>query len=199
MLGHRCYDILCGRDIFGNRYCGPACPVAEQARRHPDEPIRPFLADVRDASGKVRRLKIATFPVASGGPATAALAHVLRDPAGHSSGLERDLAKSAPQRRPRRDRTSEMERPAGALTDREQETLRRMSQGASTLRIARDMRISPVTVRNHIARILSKLHVHTKLAAVAYAYRHGLIDRIGPASGREANRPEERRRRGARR
>ena len=35
--------------------------------------------------------------------------------------------------------------------------------------------ISPVTVRNHIQNLLHKLDVHTKLAAVVFAYRHELI------------------------
>jgi DNA-binding NarL/FixJ family response regulator len=32
-----------------------------------------------------------------------------------------------------------------------------------------------VTVRNHVQSILHKLDVHTKLAAVAFAYQHELI------------------------
>ena len=50
-----------------------------------------------------------------------------------------------------------------------------MARGLATTVIAEQLFISPVTVRNHIARILSKLDVHTKLAAVAFAYRNGLI------------------------
>jgi hypothetical protein len=50
-----------------------------------------------------------------------------------------------------------------------------MAQGFTTDGIAEDLFISPVTVRNHIAKILSKLDVHTKLAAVAFAYQNGLV------------------------
>ena len=35
--------------------------------------------------------------------------------------------------------------------------------------------ISTATVRNHIQRILKKLHCHTRLAAVMQATREGLI------------------------
>src|SRR5262249_56446311 len=62
-----------------------------------------------------------------------------------------------------------------ALTDREQEILRRLARGMSTDAIAKELFISTVTVRNHVARILGKLEVHTKLAAVAFAYQHGLV------------------------
>jgi DNA-binding CsgD family transcriptional regulator len=45
----------------------------------------------------------------------------------------------------------------------------------STSTISRKLFISPVTVRNHIQNLLHKLDVHTKLAAVVFAYRHDLI------------------------
>jgi DNA-binding NarL/FixJ family response regulator len=61
------------------------------------------------------------------------------------------------------------------LTKRELEILRLMARGTPTSVIADQMFIAPVTVRNHIARILQKLDVHSKLAAVAFAYRNRLI------------------------
>jgi two-component system nitrate/nitrite response regulator NarL len=70
-------------------------------------------------------------------------------------------------------RTSEGE--PVALTAREQEVLRCLARGLSTAAIARKLSISPVTVRNHIQSILQRLDVHSKLAAVVYAYRHDLI------------------------
>jgi two-component system nitrate/nitrite response regulator NarL len=42
----------------------------------------------------------------------------------------------------------------------------------STAGIAKKLAIAPVTVRNHIQSILQRLDVHSKLAAVVYAYRH---------------------------
>lgn len=61
------------------------------------------------------------------------------------------------------------------LTDRELEILRLLAAGSSTAAIARKLSISPTTVRNHVQRILTKLHVHSRLAAVALAYAEGLI------------------------
>jgi DNA-binding NarL/FixJ family response regulator len=61
------------------------------------------------------------------------------------------------------------------LTSREKEILRCLAQGMSTSAISRKLYISPVTVRNHIQNLLHKLDVHTKLAAVVFAYRHNLI------------------------
>ena len=49
--------------------------------------------------------------------------------------------------------------------------------GARTDAIARRLSISTVTVRNHSQRVLRKLGVHSRLAAVAHGYREGLIER----------------------
>jgi DNA-binding NarL/FixJ family response regulator len=61
------------------------------------------------------------------------------------------------------------------LTGREKEVLHCLAEGLSTKAIAAKYFIAPVTVRNHVQSILHKLDVHTKLAAVAFAYQHELI------------------------
>jgi DNA-binding NarL/FixJ family response regulator len=61
------------------------------------------------------------------------------------------------------------------LTDRELEILGLLAAGSSTAAIAKDLSISPTTVRNHVQRILTKLQVHSRLAAVARGYSKGLI------------------------
>ena len=68
------------------------------------------------------------------------------------------------------------------LTKREREILEGLSEGLSTSALAKRLTIAPVTVRNHVQNILQKLEVHTKLAAVALAYQHGLIGRTSPDS-----------------
>ena len=66
--------------------------------------------------------------------------------------------------------------PAGrALTAREREILTCLAEGMTTRAVAERFFISPVTVRNHIQRILQKLGVHSKLAAVVCAYRNKVI------------------------
>ena len=63
------------------------------------------------------------------------------------------------------------------LTIREREVLEVFAEGLGTEAAARCLSISRVTVRNHSQRILTKLGVHSRLAAVARAYRDGLIGR----------------------
>jgi DNA-binding NarL/FixJ family response regulator len=69
------------------------------------------------------------------------------------------------------------ERNRGSLTRREYEVLLKLAEGLSTQAIADALFISHVTVRNHVARILVKLQVHSRLAAVAFALRNGLLVR----------------------
>jgi DNA-binding NarL/FixJ family response regulator len=61
------------------------------------------------------------------------------------------------------------------LTGRERAILARVMEGQSTLEIARDLGIAPVTVRKHLQNVLTKLGVHSRLEAVAYAMRTGLM------------------------
>ncbi len=72
-------------------------------------------------------------------------------------------------------RTPEPTEEPGQLTDREREVLRLLAAGMGTAGIARDLSISTATVRNHAQRIIAKLRVHSRLAAVARGYATGLI------------------------
>jgi DNA-binding NarL/FixJ family response regulator len=67
---------------------------------------------------------------------------------------------------------------AETLTARETEVLRRLADGLTTEQIAADLYVSVNTVRNHVNNIIRKLNVHSRLEAVSYAIRNGLI-RVG--------------------
>lgn len=61
------------------------------------------------------------------------------------------------------------------LTSREREILRAMARGGSNQQIADELNLSRDTVRNHVASILSKLGVNSKLQAVTLAIQRGLV------------------------
>ena len=67
------------------------------------------------------------------------------------------------------------ERRAGMLTSREVEVLRNVAEGKSTGEIAAHLYISPLTVQTHVKNILSKLGARSKVEAVTFALRHGVI------------------------
>lgn len=61
------------------------------------------------------------------------------------------------------------------LTAREREILQAMTRGGSNQQIADELALSRDTVRNHVASILSKLGVNSKLQAVTLAIQRGLV------------------------
>ena len=62
------------------------------------------------------------------------------------------------------------------LTPREREVLARLVQGESTTSMAKSMGVQLSTTRTHVDSVLIKLGVHSRLEAVAYAVREGIID-----------------------
>ena len=60
------------------------------------------------------------------------------------------------------------------LTERELDVLRLIEEGLSNKEIAAALSIELTTVKNHVHRILEKLHVHGRSEAAARARRHGL-------------------------
>ncbi|HUO84486.1 MAG TPA: LuxR C-terminal-related transcriptional regulator [Thermoanaerobaculia bacterium] len=180
LLGHRadqvvgapCYRITRGRDLHGNIHCYGNCPVMHQGRTLPDEPLRIFQMTLCDAGGEEVRTNVSTFLLASAGSSAGLIVHIIRElEAGGETRAdgETGLAGIFPF-------------PMGAneearedLTPRERQVLEALAAGLSTGAIAGSLGISQVTVRNHVQRLLEKLEVHTKTAAVAWAYRNGIV------------------------
>jgi DNA-binding NarL/FixJ family response regulator len=69
----------------------------------------------------------------------------------------------------------EVEREAlGRLTQREREVLRLMAEGLDNQALADRLFVGVETVRTHVARLLRKLGVDSRLQAILLAYRHGV-------------------------
>jgi PAS domain S-box-containing protein len=61
------------------------------------------------------------------------------------------------------------------LTARQRQILDLVASGLSTSEIARELRLSNVTVRNHLAHLLSEFDAHSRTEAIAAAQRLGLL------------------------
>lgn len=177
VLGKHCFDVMGGRDDNGNVYCFKNCPVASQARQTEDDedPVKPFFLHVKDKDGVARNLHVSMFAVSAVRPALSAVIHVVREKASVPAAVEKELAQVATESPAPRWPMTTGPGEAVELTTREKEILRCLAEGMSTSAIAEKLFIAPVTVRNHVQSILQKLDVHTKLAAVVFAYRHQLI------------------------
>jgi PAS domain S-box-containing protein len=66
--------------------------------------------------------------------------------------------------------------PVEPLSDQERRILALFAQGSNAVAIARKLKISPQTLRNHLHHINRKLRTHNRLEAVTHAQRRGLID-----------------------
>ncbi len=62
------------------------------------------------------------------------------------------------------------------LTQREREVLQSLGEGMSDKGIAQHLGVSNKTVRVHMANILDKLGVESRLQALIFAVRHGAIE-----------------------
>ena len=70
---------------------------------------------------------------------------------------------------------------ASELTRREREVLELLVAGLGSRAIADELGISLHTVRTHVKYILTKLQVHSRLEAAAFAVRHGLAEARRPS------------------
>jgi DNA-binding NarL/FixJ family response regulator len=66
--------------------------------------------------------------------------------------------------------------PSECLKPRELDVLQALADGLSDKEIADQMYVNSGTVRNHGARLLSKLEVRSRLQALVFAVRYGLVE-----------------------
>jgi DNA-binding NarL/FixJ family response regulator len=82
--------------------------------------------------------------------------------------LVSEFARLRPTLPPRPDALNE-------LTPRELEVLRLVAEGMSNGEIAERLVVSDETVKTHVSRVLSKLHLRDRTQAVVVAYESGLV------------------------
>ena len=71
------------------------------------------------------------------------------------------------------------------LTPRELQVLTMVSRGLSNPQVARDLHLSPATVKTHVSRILAKLRAGSRTEAAVEAVHAGLLPERGPAGVRK--------------
>lgn len=62
------------------------------------------------------------------------------------------------------------------LTPRELDVLELLGRGATNAEIAQALYVSTGTVKTHVGSILAKLHLRDRVAAVVFAFAHGLVN-----------------------
>jgi DNA-binding CsgD family transcriptional regulator len=191
-LGRRCFDLIGGHDVFGNRFCHENCAVRCMNRR--GEPIRGFEIVAGSAPRGDLTVQVSILEVpATDGAGDRLLVHLLQavDQAGR---LARALEHLGPvsfpvvgERSP--NQPSRLDTPVTCplLTRRENEVLQCVANGLQNKEVAQKLEIGLATARNHIHNILEKLEVHSKLEAVSIAFRQGWVTNQTPPAIREGD------------
>ena len=161
-LGQRCWELLSGRDIFGNQSCCEGCPV--RAAAFTNEPINRFQIDFKTASQERKRFTVSTLMLFNG-PGKEVFVHLCRPKSGVSES-------AIPKHAANHSCANYQHKP---LTPRETEVLTLLHKGMTVMEIADVLTVSPSTVRNHTQHILSKLDVHSRFEAVAIGRSLNLI------------------------
>ncbi len=175
-LGRACHEVMQGMDERGGVLCGPECDVLYCARR--GDPLHGYNMLTKRKDGKLVWLNVSLMYVRKFGEHHDVLVHMFRniDNLKRAQELLQQVATLAAEQAPATTPAADQpEEPMVKLTEREGEILQMLSRGLTTKGIARQLTISEATTRNHIQSILSKLDVHSQLAAVLYALRHRLI------------------------
>jgi len=176
VLGKSCHEIICGRDVFGNRFCDRQCSLIFMVERQ--ETVRHFELDVRTESGEILPASVSIIVLPGPRARQYTLVHFLEKVDRHreASALVRRILTeqhSLPAFNPAVAQIPPVNSPS--LTSRELQILRLLAEGASTKGIADSLFISVTTTRNHVQNILRKLDVHSKLEAVSLALRAHLL------------------------
>ena len=174
VIGKRCHDVICAKDIFGNVFCREDCCILVMAREK--EPISAFRFQVRTGEGEYvsSAATVVTLPEPEG--KGFALIHVLRLRPQHNGLGNGDAGMASAKPTDAEDREAEP-REVGTfgLTHRELQVLRMLTLGKNCQQIAETFSISVLTVRNHVHNMRDKLGVRSQTEAVAFALRNGLV------------------------
>jgi PAS domain S-box-containing protein len=176
VLGRPCFQVLAGKDVFGNRYCSGSCALVRMALNR--EAIGRFEIRYRNKSGRAVAVGVSIIVVPNDSSAKVDIIHVLDSRrVEHTEGRLGSACDNGFRELDQREQTSLTHRhaPKARLTPREIEVLRLMGEGFGTRAIAGQLNISVATARNHIQHIFARLEVHNRLEAVCVARRIGLI------------------------
>jgi PAS domain S-box-containing protein len=170
IIGKRCYEVVLGEREGGNPFCTYGCSVMHLAQA--GHPVSSYEMRITTRSGERRWVNVSNLTVDSDeGPY---LVHLLRDSQGAHETLE--MARGLIQLSSKKDAPAPDRRNVPALTPRQLEVLRLLSEGRSAKEIGQDLYLSQATVRNHIRSPLQALGAHSQLEALARARELGLLN-----------------------
>jgi len=174
VLGKPCADLLQGAGSLGNLVCTHGCSVLECAAAGHEIPN--YDLEVKGRGGRRLWVNISILVVQDNPTKRRLVVHLARDitQRKQSERLTRQVVDVARQL-VTLPAAPVSNAPALALTDQEKRVLRLLSEGKTAAEVARVLRITPRTLRNHVHHVHQKLGTHNRLEAVIHATRRGVL------------------------
>ena len=178
--GLPCHVIIGGRDGRNHRFCREDCPIMVNARR--GRPTPNYDLYVQGKDGSDAWINASILVLRGNRQESSVVVHVFRDVTHRRRVEEAALKAMATLRQfltkdesPGWSETEFAPPPTPRLSRRELEVLRLLAHGLNTPQIAESLGVRPITTRNHIANLLTKLGVKNRLQAVLYASQNHIV------------------------
>ncbi len=182
VLGQPCHKVLGGRDSQNYRFCRRNCPIMTNARR--GRPTTDYDVLTRTKGGADVWINVSILLLKSKRSRSPLVVHLIRDVterrrvevlARRAVETLRELTVGPGQPAAQASQPDPRPTPLPALSKRELQVLQLLASGLDTRQIAENIGVSPITARNHITHVVSKLGARNRLQAVLYASRRRLI------------------------
>ena len=168
-LGRPCYEAVMGEAEGGRPFCAHGCSVMHLAQE--GRPVSSYEMRIRTRSRGKRWVNASNLTIETEeGPY---LVHLLRDVQGTHDSLE--MARGLIRLSSKEDDPAPARKDVPALTPRQLEVLKLLSEGNSAREIGGELYLSQATVRNHIRALLQALGAHSQLEVLAKARELGLL------------------------
>jgi PAS domain S-box-containing protein len=169
VLAKPCYEAVMGEREDGGPFCAHGCSVMHLARAH--RPVSSFEMRIRTRSGDRRWVSVSNLALETEeGPY---LVHLLRDSKGAHDALQ--MAHGLIQLSSKKAAPAPRRQNVPALTPRQLEVLKLLSEGKSVKDIGKELYLSEATIRNHVRSLLQALGAHSQLEVLAKAREIGIL------------------------
>ena len=177
VVGKKCYDVLCAGGNAGRVECNRGCTIMSNSGK--GRTTKDFDLECKTTNGDIKTINM-SIVLRPAGDGPREIIHLFRDvtdrrrveqvTTGSASGGGTATLSNKTTHSSHR---SSYRLPS--LTTREDQVLKLLAAGKNTNDIADILEIRPLTARNHISRLLTKLGCRSRLEAVALGTRAGLI------------------------